>query len=236
MDAVVFDLFGTLIPNLTPESLYGGLADVAAVLGADPIAFREEWRKGFRDRMEGRLRDGVGVFAPALAALGLEPPPAALAEADRRRAEYFLGQLRPKPDAIDTLDALCERGCRLALVSDCSSGTPALLDRTPLGPYFEVRAISADLRTRKPDPVMYRTALEGMGVPAERSLYVGDGNSEELPGAKRLGMTTVWVDNGDRQHWHDRFVGEGDFTIRKLAELPAIVDALRDGKGRNRSR
>ena len=234
MDAVAFDLFGTLIPNLTPEDLHSGLADVAAVLGADPIAFREEWRKGFRARMEGTLRDGAEVFRPALSALGLDPSPSVLEEADRRREEFFLSQLRPKPDAIATLDALRERGCLLALVSDCSSGTPALLDRTPLGPYFEVRAISAALGTRKPDPVMYRTALEGLGVEPERSLYVGDGNSQELPGAKSLGMTTVWVDNGEHQHWHDRFVGEGDYTVRALAEIPAIVDALRERGGRAR--
>ncbi len=231
MDAVFFDLFGTLIPNLTPGGLRGGLDELAGLLGADPEAFHAEWSKGFRGRMEGTVPDGPGVFVPALTALGLDPPADVLAEADRRRAAFFLTQLQPKPDALATLDALRERGCGLALVTDCSSGTPELLDRTPLGPYFQVRAVSAHLRTRKPDPVMYRTALDGLGVAPERCLYVGDGNSEELPGAKRMGMTTVWVDNGHDQHWHDRFVGEGDHTVRDLAEIPAIVDRWRGENG-----
>ena len=86
----------------------------------------------------------------------------------------------PKPDAVETLDRLAALGCGLALVSDCSSGTPALLDRTPLGPRLPVRAISAELRTRKPDPRMYRAATDGLGVDPSRCLYVGDGNSRSV--------------------------------------------------------
>ncbi len=230
MDAVLFDLFGTLIPNLTPEALRGGLDDVAEVFDADPEAFYDEWRKGFRGRMEGTVRDGVDVFRPTLLALGLDPPEGDLVEAERRRAAFFLGQLAPKPDTLDTLDRLRDMGCGLALVSDCSSGTPALLDRTPLGTYFPIRAISADLRTRKPDPLMYHTACEGLGVDPASCLYVGDGNSEELPGAKRLGMTTIWVDNGDHQHWRERFVPDGDFTVRELGEIPEILERTREGR------
>jgi putative hydrolase of the HAD superfamily len=228
MDAVLFDLFGTLIPNVEPGALRSGLDDLARLFGADPEVFWVEWGKTFPSRMDGSVRDGIDVFRPTLEALGLSPSAVALEEAHRMRRDFFLGQLRPKRDALETLDALLERGCRLGLVTDCSSDTPALLDRTPLGPYFPVRAVSAELRTRKPDPVMYHTVLDDLGVPAERALYVGDGNSEELPGAKRLGLTTVWVDNGDAQHWHDRFVGEADFTVRRLREIPLIVDRLRE--------
>ena len=229
MDAVLFDLFGTLIPNITPEALYRGVHEVADALGADRDAFLEEWRKGFQGRMDGSVRDGVDVFRPALDALGLDPPDGAIDEANRRHAAFFLTQLVPKPDAVETLDRLAAMECGIALVSDCSSGTPELLDRTPLGPRLPVRAISADLRTRKPDPAMYRTATDGLGVDPARCLYVGDGNSEELPGAKRLGMTTVWVDNGENQHWRDRFVPEGDYTVTELREIPAIVERLRNG-------
>ena len=66
-------------------------------------------------------------------------------------------------------------------------------------------------------------ALEGLGVEGGRSVYVGDGNSSELPGAKAHGMTTVWVDNGDAQHWRHEFVPEGDFAVTDLREIPSIL-------------
>ncbi len=72
-----------------------------------------------------------------------------------------------------------------------------------------------------------RRVAEGLGLTGEACLYVGDGNSEELPGAKRHGMTTVWVDNGDQQHWKERFVPDGDYTVCDMLELHGIVDGLR---------
>jgi len=220
---VIFDLFGTLVPNI-PLARWRESADEAAdLLGAPREGFRELLRRTFDQRMSGALRDGPGLFAHLLGELGLAAPAAALAEADRRRSAFLRACLRPRPGTLECLGELRGRGYRLALATDCSSETGALLDRTPLGAFFAVRAISAELGVTKPDALMYRHVQEGLGVEGSRCLYVGDGNSEELPGARRHGMTTVWIDNGDAQEWHHRFAPGGDHVIRDLRELPSLL-------------
>jgi putative hydrolase of the HAD superfamily len=176
--------------------------------------------------MDGRLPDGEDMFVPALRELGVAVDRAALAEADRLRRGFLASELVPKEGARECLEELRGGGYRLALATDCSSGTPALLDRTPLGAFFGVRAVSAHLGVTKPHPAVYEHVLAGLGVAGDRCVYVGDGNSEELPGARRHGMTTVRIDNGDDQEWQYRFVPEADFTIHHLRELPPLVDRL----------
>lgn len=226
MDAVVFDLFGTLVSNLDPSRLRRTMEALAQALGAEAGAFEREWRARFVARMEGTLPDGEEQFRPIADALGIAPTREALLEASRLRRSFMLESLVARPGALECLAAIRRRGLALALASDCSSETPALLDRTPLGEYFRVRACSAHLGARKPDPRIYRHVLDALGLRGERCLYVGDGNSEELPGAKRHGMITVWLDNGEHQHWRDRFVPEADFTVRSPLEVLDILDRL----------
>jgi putative hydrolase of the HAD superfamily len=223
IDAVILDLFGTLVPNFSLDRFWGCVDRVADVLGAPRAGFRAEWRATFRQRMDGTLRDGEEMFVPLLRKLGVAVDGPSLAEANRLRRAFMAAELVPKDGARECLVELRRCGYRLALATDCSSDTPALLDRTPLGEFFEVRAVSADLGVTKPHPAIYEHVLAGLGVAGEACVYVGDGNSEELPGAKRHGMTTVWVDNGEAQEWKDRFVPEADLTIRDLRELPALV-------------
>jgi len=222
-EAVLFDLFGTLVPNLRRSEYELCKEEMAEILGAPHDRFGELWRATFKQRMNGRLRDGPEMFRGIVEELGLRADSATLEAADRARHEFILARLVPKDGALECLRELRGRGLGLALVTDCSSGTPAMLDRTPLGEFFTVRAASALLGTTKPDPVMYRHAMDGLGVEGGRCLYVGDGNSFELPGAKRHGMTTVWVDNGADQNWRHDYVPEGDFTVTHLGEIPGIA-------------
>jgi FMN phosphatase YigB (HAD superfamily) len=75
---------------------------------------------------------------------------------------------------------------------------------------------------------MYRHVLNGLGVEGNRCFYVGDGNSNELVGARRHGMITIWVDNGDCQGFKDNWAPGGEHTVRDLREILPIVDARRN--------
>lgn len=228
--AVVFDLFGTLVPNLDPVVHNRVLAEVACILAVPVEAFLPAWHRTFAARMNGTLRDGPAMFRPVLEALGVQVEADALARASELRRSALERALVPKPGALDVLDALSQRGLRLALATDCSSETPDLLDRTPLGRYFPVRACSAHLGVCKPHAAMYQHVLDALGLTGSACWYVGDGNSEELPGARRHGMTTVWVDNGAAQHFKERFVPEGEHRITDLRELLGVLDGMTDAQ------
>lgn len=225
MKAVIFDLFGTLVPNIPPARFKVNMRVMAGELGVSPEAFEEEWKKSFKQRMTGEVQDGDQQFVPILQAIGAPIDPGALTRTTAIRNRFLKECLDPKPDALEMLDEMKSRGLKIGLVTDCSSATPGLLEQTTLGTYFPVKAASGILRTRKPDPRMYQHVLDGLQVQGPECMYVGDGNSEELPGAKHFDMCTVWVDNGNRQYWRDSFVPEADHTIRELTELVPLVDA-----------
>jgi putative hydrolase of the HAD superfamily len=55
---------------------------------------------------------------------------------------------------------------------------------------FDVEIISGEVGLRKPDPAIYELALERLGVPGRRCVFVDD-HPGHLEPAQKAGMTTV---------------------------------------------
>ena len=71
----------------------------------------------------------------------------------------------------------------------------------------------------KPDAGIFRRALERLGVPARRALYVGDLRVVDGMGARAAGFHFVLIDPyGD-------YAAPGEPAIGSLAGLPAWVTA-----------
>ena len=119
IDTVIFDLFGTLVPNLDPKALTQAMSRIASSLGVAADAFEREWRTGFTARMVGAVVDDDEQFVPMLESLGHTADAERLAQATAIRREFMLGALTPKPDAVDSLRQLGAAGYRLALSTDC---------------------------------------------------------------------------------------------------------------------
>mgnify|MGYP001047991943 CR=1 FL=1 len=56
---------------------------------------------------------------------------------------------------------------------------------------FDAVCLSFDEGIQKPDPAIFERCIERLGVEADACLYVGDGGSNELEAAQRLGMQVV---------------------------------------------
>jgi putative hydrolase of the HAD superfamily len=65
---------------------------------------------------------------------------------------------------------------------------------------FDVAVFSSSVAMMKPDPRIYLLAAERLGVQPEDCLYVGDGASQELPGAARVGMNPVLLCIPEDEH------------------------------------
>jgi FMN phosphatase YigB (HAD superfamily) len=99
-------------------------------------------------------------------------------------------------DSLPTLRALRGGGYRLGLISNTPWGTPEYLwvnqlQRFALAEFFEVALFSSVFGVRKPDARIFREALDRLGVPAERTVMVGDNLEADIVGARRVGMRTV---------------------------------------------
>jgi putative hydrolase of the HAD superfamily len=62
--------------------------------------------------------------------------------------------------------------------------------------YFDVALSSCYVGLRKPKPPIYRRALDILGVPAERILFIDD-RPENAAAATAAGMKTIWFKGAD---------------------------------------
>lgn len=188
IDAVIFDLFDTLIPGGSRSERDALSRQIADDLGVEPEPFAALIRDTFDDRTRGRLggvRETLGRLA---AELDASPTPTALDAAVERRLA-LTRMLHAQTWAIPALTELQAAGVQIGLVSDCSAETPEIWSRSPISPFFAATSFSCETGLRKPDPEAYMVTVRALNVSPTRCFYVGDGGSNELNGASALGMT-----------------------------------------------
>ena len=130
-------------------------------------------------------------------------------------------------DAISTLDALKDQGMRLGLVSNAGDAQDVhtLIDRHHLRPYFEQVIVSALAGVRKPNPRIFKLALDKFNVGPENAVMVGDTLGADILGAKNAGIASVWIMR--RAYRSDNRAHEDtirpDAVIARLSELPPLL-------------
>ena len=142
-------------------------------------------------------------------------------EAVSRLREAFRGKeaWHVYPDVVPALRELRRRGARLAVVSNWDSRLPELLRTLDLASYFDTLAVSRIEGVEKPDPLLFRAALERLGAPAERALHVGDRPDLDLAGARAAGVDAVLVDRSGGLGPPHEAMALGD-----LRALPDLVE------------
>lgn len=83
----------------------------------------------------------------------------------------------------------------IATNAGCSdtSAMRLALKRVDAEKYFSWFFSSKDLGIRKPDPLFFTTIARQCGYPVGRCVMVGDSYENDIAGAARAGMTTVWL-------------------------------------------
>jgi putative hydrolase of the HAD superfamily len=190
LDAVTVDGYGTLLhlddpvpPLVRALAAHGVEREAGAVAKAfarEVAHYRPRAHTGRDAASLAALReDCVGVF---LSALGSSVPPAAFAD-DFIRALVFTAA----PGAVETLERLQGLGLRLAVVANWDCALPGHLEAAGLVGFFETVVTSARAGAAKPDPAIFRLALDELSVAPARALHVGDEPIDE-EGARAAGL------------------------------------------------
>ncbi len=101
-------------------------------------------------------------------------------------------------DTLPCLEHLHTSGYRLAVVSNFDSRLYDLLANLGIDRFFERVVLSWHAGSAKPDPVIFRRALEAMSIGPRQALHVGDSLHEDVAGACAAGLTAVLLDRGGR--------------------------------------
>ena len=227
IEAVVFDLFGTLVYEFPRADWNAWLDTSAAVLEADQDAFRGAWEATTIERQTGGLGDIESCLRTVAARAGAWPTDAQIAEALEQRAEMYRTWFVPRPGAEAVLAHLRAHGYPLALVSMCTPDTPRMWRSSPLAGAVDAEIFSSEVALRKPDPEIYLLAAERLDVRPRGCLYVGDGSYHELSGAAAAGMRPVLI--RDPQEAAEMLRPEPDdwdgASIDDLRRIPDLLEA-----------
>jgi putative hydrolase of the HAD superfamily len=236
IEAVVFDLFYTLVHPGTYPGGMGRVGWLARMLGVDPRDLKARWAV-FEPVLEAgqapKHSDGLSPELRWVRAVAAELG-AVVTSADLARIEadwdltHRQALLDPPPSAVATLVGLRERGIRLGVLSNTHGLEMRAWDRSPLAAYFEVVAFSHEIGACKPDPSTYAYVLNRLRVSAAAAAYVGDGNSDELVGARSAGFGVVLLaeEAPAKATPHDlpRLRAQADASVLSLTEVVGLVD------------
>lgn len=124
-------------------------------------------------------------------------------------------------DVVATLSALRARGLKLVVVSNWDSRLRGIAEGLGLAKLVDALVISAEAGVRKPDPGIFKLALEKAGVKPHEALHVGDLAEEDVVGAQRAGVRAVLIERSKRMV--DPAVIPGVPVIKSLSEIDAIA-------------
>jgi 2-haloacid dehalogenase len=220
IQACVFDAYGTLFDFAAATR---GCRDV---LGDDIDRLTGLWRDKqlqytWLRAIQGQHADFWRVTGDALD-FALETMGREDAQLRERLMQLYLS-LEPFPEVPDMLAKLKRAGLRTAILSN---GSPKMLDAVVqaanLGGLLDAVLSVEEVGVYKPDPKVYRLAVDRLSVPAAAIAFQSS-NAWDAYAASAFGMRVVWCNRyGQRR---ERLPGKPDREIRSLAELPALVGA-----------
>ena len=124
------------------------------------------------------------------------------------------------PDVEPILEGL-KGNYKLGLLTNGASDLQReKLDGSKLQPYFDLVLISGDIGIRKPNPQIFTTVLDRLGVSGDAALMVGNSVESDIVGAKKVGMRTVWLNRDKKENENSV---KPDHEIITLNKLEAIL-------------
>lgn len=192
INAVIFDMYETLITLFESPVYFGTQMAEDAVIPAED--FLKIWRATQEDRTVGEVRveEVIERILKEKACFTEEKLWMIMDKRIKCKREAFEHM---HPEIIPMMEKLKKQGIKIGLISNCYSEEAIVIEESILYPFFDVACLSCDEGIKKPNPVIFKRALQKLGLSADECLYVGDGGSDELVAASSAGMKAaraVW--------------------------------------------
>lgn len=223
--ACVFDAYGTLF------DVHSAVAQCRERFGIAPEAARtmsETWRTrqlqySWLRSLMGRHADFWQVTGEALDfALDTAFGPGKAPDGLRAALMDSYLELRPYPEVRGVLERLKAGGMKTAVLSN---GSPMMLERvcagSGLAPLLDAVLSVEEVGIYKPDPRVYRLALERLGVDAPAAVSFQSSNAWDAAAAASFGFRVVWCNRFGQAR--EQLPGTPDVEVATLEPLPGLV-------------
>jgi putative hydrolase of the HAD superfamily len=191
----------------------------------DRLDFEERYGADYAIGGTGKVRDPYKLMGRVLR--GLDFPE----EQIRRAADARMGRVRRtlygvEPKNLALLRRLRDGGIKTALVSNADIMDIIHWPGSPLSSAFDTVVFSCEAALLKPDPRIYRLAVDQLCLDPGQCLFVGDGGHDELKGAKAAGLTAVLTTEYISLVWPERIPAlreDADHVVSSLEEIPGLI-------------
>jgi len=215
-DLILFDLEGTLVDF--QWRLDEAVREILPVLAASGIDIRQYSPSPDYAGLFNTTRDLTQDWNPRKSARLFEQLGVIYDKYDRDA----LSRWSPYPDTLFLLDTLAASGYRLGVVSNCGArAVHGVLAKFRLADYFEIILSRNEVSRIKPSPEGLILALERLGVPPDRALFIGDSVNDILA-AQAVPMRSCFLSGGE-----SRITGQkGSRAAFQISSLSGLVPLL----------
>ncbi|HEX3300871.1 MAG TPA: HAD family hydrolase [Actinomycetota bacterium] len=160
--------------------------ELASLTGLSQDQIGDAYERTRAARNRGEFESPAGDVAAILDAAGLD---ADLAERVLEAETAFGDRIELYDDVLPTLTRMRDAGHPTVIVSNCSWGTRATLERVGLDTACDKVVLSCEVGAHKPEAEIYRTALDALDVAPADALFIDD-QTAYCDGARSLGIDT----------------------------------------------
>ncbi|MBN1389874.1 MAG: HAD family hydrolase [Candidatus Thermoplasmatota archaeon] len=226
MSGVLFDLFGTIIPRPSRKIHEILMIDLAAAAGVDSERFIGEWKALNRERIASYGRNTDAFMQYLLSRLGVAPERDVVVSMSRIWYDMTMSHFNFFDDVVLAFRSLREIDIRTGLLTNCGPNVPDIIEGSVIRPHLDSMTFSTMEGFVKPEREIYLRACAKLGTEPHATMFIGDGDSHELPGARNVGMAAVKLDRGPIA---------GDYRILKdehwehtIVDLDDIIELVLD--------
>lgn len=136
-------------------------------------------------------------------------------------------ELHLRPDAEYVLKQL-SKSYKIGLISDTESSPETAVRKAlhALGveAYFSAIITSTDIGVRKPNELIFRTALNKLGVDPKEAIMVGNDPVSDIAGAKQLGIATILYRSS--KYYYTGAENDADYCVDNLTQVIGIIENI----------
>ncbi len=221
--AVFFDLFFTLIyPSYSIENEY----DIIGISSSEWESYAEN-NILYDERAKGKIRNEREIIDRIVNIMPYKVTEDQKRKILLKREERMKRTLLSVDNKIlEILGRVREKGVKIGLISNADIIDIKYWNDSPLSAFFDSVIFSCDVGILKPETEIYQLAMKRLNVKPEESIFIGDGGSNELFGARRAGMKTIFSEYLDCKSkiQKEMITKYSDYHIESFDDILKYID------------
>jgi putative hydrolase of the HAD superfamily len=218
---IMFDLFQTLVTLNSPEIQQ---IPTYEILGIKKEEWENELFEGSRERLTGKIKEPFQIIKSIADAINPHiQSDLIIKTTNNRLLKFEKALMNVDKNTINTLKALKSMNKKIGLISNADFTEMYGWNKSPLKDLFDYVVFSCEVGSAKPDKEIYEICLKELNGSIKDTVFIGDGASHELYGAKQIGLTTIMITGFIKDIFNEKEIESrklhADYVIDNINEL-----------------